>query len=132
MRGKELRGGLLTPQSLPPSLQIKSDKQQPGVVVYSIKGPGVDEDPKDIFSIDNRSGKVYLNTVLDREKHDRFRVRKLQLDSDQLSIQMFGSPPPQFYPKGGGRKSSHLHQTLKTLHRLPNKPLRGAEAAFPG
>ncbi|ETE65594.1 Cadherin-15, partial [Ophiophagus hannah] len=59
---------------------IKSDKQQPGVVVYSIKGPGVDEDPKDIFSIDNRSGKVYLNTVLDREKHDRFRLKAFALD----------------------------------------------------
>ncbi|XP_063168748.1 cadherin-15 isoform X2 [Candoia aspera] len=61
-------------------VQIKSDKQQPGVVVYSIKGPGVDEDPKDIFSIDNRSGKVYLNTMLDREKHDRFRLKAFALD----------------------------------------------------
>lgn len=74
------------------------------MVVYSIKGPGVDEDPKDIFSIDNRSGKVYLNTVLDREKHDRFRVRKLRLDSDQLSIQTFGSFPPPVLSKGWGQE----------------------------
>lgn len=92
--GKSLGEAFSPPRSPLPSLQIKSDKQQPGVVVYSIKGPGVDEDPKDIFSIDNRSGKVYLNTVLDREKHDRFRVRKQGLDSDQFRIQMFGSSPP--------------------------------------
>ncbi|XP_025027217.1 cadherin-15 isoform X3 [Python bivittatus] len=61
-------------------VQIKSDKQQPGVVVYSIKGPGVDEDPKDIFSIDKLSGKVYLNAMLDREKHDRFRLKAFALD----------------------------------------------------
>ncbi|KAM3828594.1 cadherin-15 isoform 1-T1 [Vipera latastei] len=82
------RAWVIPPISLPENyrrlphllVQIKSDKQQPGVVVYSIKGPGVDEDPKDIFSIDNRSGKVYLNTVLDREKHDRFRLKAFALD----------------------------------------------------
>lgn len=63
----------------PPALlslgQIKSDKQQPGGVIYSIKGPGVDEEPLGIFSIDKFSGKVFLNAMLDREENDRFRVR---------------------------------------------------------
>lgn len=58
-------------------MQIKSDKQQPGGVIYSIKGPGVDEEPLGIFSIDKFSGKVFLNTVLDREENDRFRVRMM-------------------------------------------------------
>lgn len=44
-------------------------------MIYSIKGPGVDEDPKGIFFIDKLSGKVYLNAMLDREKNDRFQVR---------------------------------------------------------
>ncbi|XP_042294652.1 cadherin-15 [Sceloporus undulatus] len=61
-------------------VQIKSDKQQPGGVIYSIKGPGVDEDPKGIFSIEKLSGKVYLNTMLDREKTDRFRLKAFALD----------------------------------------------------
>uniref|UniRef100_A0A8C4W211 Cadherin 15 n=1 Tax=Gopherus evgoodei TaxID=1825980 RepID=A0A8C4W211_9SAUR len=60
--------------------QIKSDKQLPGGVVYSIKGPGVDEEPLGIFSIDKLSGKVFLNTMLDREKNDRFRLRAFALD----------------------------------------------------
>ncbi|NXA07524.1 CAD15 protein, partial [Sapayoa aenigma] len=55
--------------------QIKSDKQQPGGVIYSIKGPGVDEEPLGIFSIDKFSGKVFLNAMLDREENDRYRVR---------------------------------------------------------
>ncbi|KAJ6657142.1 hypothetical protein lerEdw1_002731 [Lerista edwardsae] len=62
-------------------VQIKSDKQQPGGVIYSIRGPGVDEEPKGVFSIDKLSGKVFLNTMLDREKTDRFRVRAAQAES---------------------------------------------------
>ncbi|XP_029770099.1 cadherin-15-like isoform X2 [Terrapene carolina triunguis] len=61
-------------------VQIKSDKQLPGGVIYSIKGPGVDEEPLGIFSIDKLSGKVFLNTMLDREKNDRFRLRAFALD----------------------------------------------------
>lgn len=45
-----------------------------GSVIYSIQGPGVDEEPLGIFSIDKFTGKVSLNAVLDREKTDRFRV----------------------------------------------------------
>ncbi|XP_059569956.1 cadherin-15 isoform X2 [Alligator mississippiensis] len=61
-------------------VQIKSDKQQPGGVIYSIKGPGVDEEPLGIFSIDKLSGKVFLNTVLDREQNERFRLKAYALD----------------------------------------------------
>ncbi|NWX98447.1 CAD15 protein, partial [Nothoprocta ornata] len=60
--------------------QIKSDKQQPGGVIYSIKGPGVDEEPVGIFSIDKFSGKVFLNATLDREQNDRYRLKALALD----------------------------------------------------
>lgn len=58
-----------------PAPQIKSDKQQLGSVIYSIQGPGVDEEPRGVFSIDKFTGKVFLNAMLDREKTDRFRVR---------------------------------------------------------
>ncbi|NXW09132.1 CAD15 protein, partial [Fregetta grallaria] len=61
-------------------VQIKSDKQQPGGVIYSIKGPGVDEEPLGIFSIDKFTGKVFLNAMLDREENDRFRLKAFALD----------------------------------------------------
>lgn len=67
------------PLGAPPSVhflpwQIKSDKQELGSVIYSIQGPGVDEEPRGMFSIDKFTGKVFLNDMLDREKTDRFRV----------------------------------------------------------
>lgn len=65
--------GVLSRSPLP-SPQIKSDKQQLGSVIYSIQGPGVDEEPRNVFSIDKFTGRVYLNATLDREKTDRFRV----------------------------------------------------------
>ncbi|KAM4833580.1 cadherin-15 isoform 2-T2 [Thomomys bottae] len=63
-----------------PLVQIKSDKQQPGSVIYSIQGPGVDEEPRGLFSIDKFTGKVFLNAMLDRETTDRFRLRAFALD----------------------------------------------------
>uniref|UniRef100_A0A2K6AAR2 Cadherin 15 n=1 Tax=Mandrillus leucophaeus TaxID=9568 RepID=A0A2K6AAR2_MANLE len=63
-----------------PLVQIKSDKQQLGSVIYSIQGPGVDEEPRGVFSIDKFTGKVFLNATLDREKTDRFRLRAFALD----------------------------------------------------
>ncbi|XP_077166331.1 cadherin-15 isoform X2 [Paroedura picta] len=61
-------------------VQIRSDKQHPGGVLYSIRGPGVDEEPRGVFSIDKLTGKVYLNTMLDREKNDHFRLKAFALD----------------------------------------------------
>ncbi|XP_008561598.1 PREDICTED: cadherin-15 [Galeopterus variegatus] len=63
-----------------PLVQIKSDKQQLGSVIYSIQGPGVDEEPRGVFSIDKFTGRVFLNAMLDREKTDRFRLRAFALD----------------------------------------------------
>ncbi|XP_053126301.1 cadherin-15 [Hemicordylus capensis] len=68
-------------------VQIKSDKQLPGGVIYSIKGPGVDEEPRGIFSIDKLSGKVFLNTMLDREKNDRFRLKAFALDLSGATLE---------------------------------------------
>ncbi|XP_027788975.3 cadherin-15 [Marmota flaviventris] len=63
-----------------PLVQIKSDKQQLGSVIYSIQGPGVDEEPRGVFSIDKFTGRVFLNAMLDREETDRFRLRAFALD----------------------------------------------------
>lgn len=77
--GLKLQSGRDPPLGAPPSAhflprQIKSDKQELGSVIYSIQGPGVDEEPRGVFSIDKFTGKVFLNDMLDREKTDRFRV----------------------------------------------------------
>lgn len=77
--GRPGRGEEPWPLGAPPPAcflpsQIKSDKQPLGSVIYSIQGPGVDEEPQGVFSIDKFTGKVFLNAMLDREKTDRFRV----------------------------------------------------------
>ncbi|KAM4018572.1 cadherin-15 isoform 1-T1 [Anomaloglossus baeobatrachus] len=68
-------------------VQIKSDKQYQSSVIYSIKGPGVDEEPKGIFTINKTTGIVYLNAVLDREKIDRFKLKAFALDSDGAPLE---------------------------------------------
>ncbi|XP_069758035.1 cadherin-15 [Narcine bancroftii] len=55
-------------------VQIKSDKL-PSKVIYSIKGPGVDEEPKGIFTIDPDTGLVFLTTVLDREERSSYKIK---------------------------------------------------------
>lgn len=72
--GKREGAGWGASPSLAPPWQIRSDKQPLGSVLYSIQGPGVDEEPQGVFSVDKVTGKVFLNAVLDREKTDRFRV----------------------------------------------------------
>ncbi|XP_043937769.1 cadherin-15 [Protopterus annectens] len=63
-------------------VQVKSDKQTPGSVLYSIKGPGVDEEPYGVFSIDQYNGNVSVNAVLDREKHEKFKLKVYAVDSN--------------------------------------------------
>ncbi|XP_051884573.1 cadherin-15 isoform X2 [Pristis pectinata] len=55
-------------------VQIKSDKLS-SKVIYSIKGPGVDEEPKGIFTIDPDTGLVLLTTVLDREEKSSYKIK---------------------------------------------------------
>jgi cadherin 15 (M-cadherin) len=44
----------------------------------------VDEEPRNVFSIDKFTGRVYLNATLDREKTDRFRVGPVGSQTAQL------------------------------------------------
>uniref|UniRef100_A0A8C4QZJ8 Cadherin 15, type 1, M-cadherin (myotubule) n=1 Tax=Eptatretus burgeri TaxID=7764 RepID=A0A8C4QZJ8_EPTBU len=65
---------------LPKALvQIRSDKGGDGVI-YSIKGPGVDQPPLGIFSIDHITGRVFLQQTLDREERDRYQITAYALD----------------------------------------------------
>nr|XP_023419604.1 cadherin-15 [Cavia porcellus] len=61
-------------------VQIRSDKRQPGGVIYSIQGPGVDEEPLGLFSVEKFSGRVFLNAELDREKTASYRLKVFALD----------------------------------------------------
>uniref|UniRef100_A0A8C2DL54 Cadherin-15-like n=1 Tax=Cyprinus carpio TaxID=7962 RepID=A0A8C2DL54_CYPCA len=58
-------------------VQIKSDKIFTGEVIYMLEGPGVDQDPKGLFEIDEKTGWIKSKMPLDREKHKSFKVNVL-------------------------------------------------------
>lgn len=64
-------------------LQIKSDKIFTGEVIYKLEGPGVDQDPKDLFEIDDKTGWIRSMIPLDREKYRSFTV---QLTGETLAL----------------------------------------------
>uniref|UniRef100_A0A3B5M859 Desmoglein 2 n=1 Tax=Xiphophorus couchianus TaxID=32473 RepID=A0A3B5M859_9TELE len=49
-------------------LQIRSDKETSQEIVYSLTGPGVDQNPQGRFSVDRKTGFVKVHSILDREE----------------------------------------------------------------
>ncbi|XP_046897810.1 cadherin-15 [Hypomesus transpacificus] len=60
-------------------VQIKSDKVFTGDVIYKLEGQGVDQDPKDLFEIDDKTGEIRSKQPLDREKYSRFTLKAFAL-----------------------------------------------------
>lgn len=55
--------------------QIRSDKENFTKILYFLSGPGVDEEPKNVFGIDHNTGFVRVYSILDREKIARYQVK---------------------------------------------------------
>lgn len=55
--------------------QIRSDKENFTKILYFLSGPGVDEEPKNVFGIDHNTGYVRVYSILDREKVARYQVQ---------------------------------------------------------
>uniref|UniRef100_A0A4W4GXV2 Cadherin 15, type 1, M-cadherin (myotubule) n=1 Tax=Electrophorus electricus TaxID=8005 RepID=A0A4W4GXV2_ELEEL len=51
-------------------VQIKSDKVFSGEVIYKLEGPGVNQEPKNLFEIEDKTGWIKSMMPLDREKHN--------------------------------------------------------------
>ncbi|XP_037548846.1 cadherin-15 [Nematolebias whitei] len=60
-------------------VQIKSDKIFSGEVIYKLEGPGVDQEPKNLFEIDDKSGVIRSKQPLDREKFRSFTLKAFAL-----------------------------------------------------
>ncbi|KAI5619757.1 cadherin-15 precursor, partial [Silurus asotus] len=60
-------------------VQIKSDKIFSGEVIYKLEGPGVDQEPKDLFEIDDKTGWIKSKMPLDRETHKSFTLKAFAL-----------------------------------------------------
>ncbi|XP_028430194.1 B-cadherin [Perca flavescens] len=50
--------------------QIRSDKDKRKTIIYSITGPGADQPPVGLFTVNRNNGSLYLTQPLDREKQD--------------------------------------------------------------
>uniref|UniRef100_A0A667WWV8 Cadherin 15, type 1, M-cadherin (myotubule) n=1 Tax=Myripristis murdjan TaxID=586833 RepID=A0A667WWV8_9TELE len=60
-------------------VQIKSDKIFTGEVIYKLEGPGVDQEPKNLFEIDDKTGVIRSKQPLDREKYSSFTLKAFAL-----------------------------------------------------
>ncbi|KAK2920102.1 cadherin-15 isoform X2 [Channa argus] len=60
-------------------VQIKSDKIFTSEVIYKLEGPGVDQEPKNLFEIDDQTGVIRSKRPLDREKHNSFTLKAFAL-----------------------------------------------------
>ncbi|XP_019935451.2 cadherin-15 [Paralichthys olivaceus] len=60
-------------------VQIKSDKIFTGEVIYKLEGPGVDQEPKNLFEIDDKTGVIRSKRPLDREKYRSFTLKAFAL-----------------------------------------------------
>lgn len=55
--------------------QIRSDKENYTKIFYSLSGPGVNEEPKNVFGVDPNTGYVRIYSILDREKIAFYQVK---------------------------------------------------------
>ncbi|MEQ2280405.1 hypothetical protein AMECASPLE_019453, partial [Ameca splendens] len=60
-------------------VQIKSDKIFSGEVIYKLEGPGVDQEPKNLFEIDDKTGVIRSKRPLDREQYSSFTLKAFAL-----------------------------------------------------
>ncbi|XP_024118230.2 cadherin-1 [Oryzias melastigma] len=66
--------------------QVRSTVDKMKMVTYSIMGPGVDEDPKGLFTMDKDTGDLYVHQRLDREKQANYTLMAYSNAEDPLEI----------------------------------------------
>ncbi|XP_074133201.1 desmocollin-2-like isoform X1 [Sminthopsis crassicaudata] len=68
--------------------QVQSDSAQNYTVYYSIRGPGVDQEPLNLFYIERDSGKVFVTRPVDREECSSYGLIAYASTPDGYSVDL--------------------------------------------
>ncbi|KAF6720033.1 Cadherin-1 [Oryzias melastigma] len=67
-------------------VQVRSSEDKIKKITYSITGPGADEDPKGLFTMDKDTGDLYVHQRLDREKQAKYTLMAHASAEDPMEI----------------------------------------------
>lgn len=77
--------------------QIRSDHDKNRSLRYSVTGPGADQPPTGIFTIDPISGELSVNKPLDREHIPSFHVSQMRYFFKKKTRREFQCDLPRFF-----------------------------------
>ncbi|XP_024115356.1 cadherin-1 [Oryzias melastigma] len=67
-------------------VQVRSSEDKKKTITYSITGPGADEDPVGLFTMDKNTGDLYVHQRLDREKQANYTLMAHASTEDPMEI----------------------------------------------